>query len=145
MTHAYQTVENGLYGYKGLIKDALSLDSKHQAEVEGDYHNKLIWIYPMDRPPHDPWTEKRKVMDRVTGGFQIIYRIYTNYTQSRYRAYTPPNDIIERIQEHKENVSYESVAGRGQTASPRGWRIIAEFGKRGSCTDVRLVRDIYIN
>jgi hypothetical protein len=163
MTHVYEKVDGALYGHKTDLMECLrkiELDPDEIFAPRWDWKhgtpgddkdvrcsNKLIWMYPQNRPPHDVAYYLRKISrDRYPNeAFTARLDIYTRNTSGTYRTYTAPGWLKERLKEYSKNNSVDHHAGRGQRASSRGYVVAIDVGKRRGIQDIRVERDIYIN
>ena len=155
MTHVYERVDNALYGHKGELMECFEKIELDPNEIimpmwnwdDVTCSNKLVWMYPPERPPHDAATYLRKLSrDRHPNeAFTAYLKIYTGRGGTRYRTYTAPPWLREKLEEYTRSNSVDRHAGRGQRAQSRGYMIAVDVGKRRAINDLYAVRDIYIN
>jgi len=144
MGHEYHTIENAMYRHKTDIREALSYDSKHEAKAETNLPSKLVWLYPPDRPPHDLWRYRRQVASEEGLPAEMWLRVHPDGGGGRYRTYSAPPDVAEKLREWASG--FDTVQTPGRQVYPTGdFYVIVQLDGNGRYDGLRTVGDVRIH
>lgn len=142
MGYEYYTIENALYGHKTDLKEVLGYNAEWSTDKPDDpIPSRYVWIYPPERPPHDPWQYKMRKMREEDGPFEMWLQFFTEPGGREYRTFAAPGWLVDEVEEWRQN--FDSVRSERKSIYPTGdYFIIADVGARGGIRDLRVVGEV---